>query len=436
MVSRRQFFIGSTALVGSFAANGAHAAFDWAAYKGSKISALFAKTPKSDLFAKELKEFETLTGIQVMFEAIPEQQQRQKMLVEFASGSPSFDVTNINLGVQKRLSGKGNWFADLKPMIADMRKSNPDIDFDDFLKQSIEYSTQRDGRLDTMPLNLDYWILYYNKDLLQKSGMPYPTTLDDLVKVAQKATDKSTNTYGWVGRGLRNANTPVWTTLMLGMNQPTLSDKGELLTATDQAVWAAELYKKLNVDCAPPGISGFNWSECQTSFAQGKAAFWLDGVGFAAPLEDEKRSRVVGKVGYGLMPAGPKGHGAGMWQDAVGISVASKNKEASFLFLMWLTSKANQSRMLQAGAGIPVRKSPLLDPDIRQGSKFGQQYYDTVIASGAIGKTVLPDIVPVTQFRDVFGIALTNMIGGADPRKELEEATKQFQPVLEQSEKT
>ncbi len=358
------------------------------------------------------------------------------MLVEFASGSPSFDVTNINLGVQKRLSGKAGWFTDLRPMVAQMEKANPGVDFGDFLKQSFEYSSQRDGRLDTMPLNLDYWILYYNKDLLRKAGLPYPQTLDDLVKAAQKTTDKSANTFGWVSRGLRNANTPVWTTLMLGMNQQTLSQNGELLTATDEAVWAAELYKKLNQDCAPPGVSGFNWSECQTTFAQGRAAFWLDGVGFAAPLEDEKRSRVVGRVGYGLMPAGPKGHGAGLWQDAVGISAGSKNKEAAFLFLVWLTNKANQSRMLQNGAGIPVRKSPLLDPEIRRGSRFGDEYFDTVVASGSIGKTVLPDIIPVTQFRDVFGVALTNMIGGADPRKELEEATKQFQPVLEQSEKS
>ena len=434
MVSRRQFVVGSAALASSFGPAVAQA-FDWRAYKGARISVLFAKTPKSDLFGRDLKEFEDLTGIQVAFEAVPEQQQRQKMLVEFASGSPSFDITNINLGVQKRISGKGGWFADLKPMFAEMGKANPDIDFGDFLKQSLEYSTQRDGRLDTMPLNLDYWILYYNKDLLRKAGQPYPQTLDDLVKVAQKTTDKGANTFGWVSRGLRNANTPVWTTLMLGMNQQTLSERGELLTATDEAVWAAELYKKLNQECAPPGVSGFNWGECQTTFAQGRAAFWLDGIGFAAPLEDEKRSRVVGKVGYGLMPAGPKGHGAGLWQDAVGISAASKNKEAAFLFLVWLTSKRNQTRMLQAGAGIPVRKSPLLDPSLRRESKFGKEYFDTVVASGSIGKTVLPDIVPVTQFRDVFGVALTNMIGGADPRKELEEATKQFQPVIEQSEK-
>ena len=33
-------------------------------------------------------------------------------------------------------------------------------------------------------------------------------------------------------------------------------------------------------------------------------------------------------------------------------------------------------------------------------------------------------IVPVTEFRDVFGIALTNMINGADPATELKKATE------------
>jgi multiple sugar transport system substrate-binding protein len=44
-------------------------------------------------------------------------------------------------------------------------------------------------------------------------------------------------------------------------------------------------------------------------------------------------------------------------------------------------------------------------------------------------------IIPVTEFRDVFGIALTNMIGGADPAAELKKATEQFRPILEKSEK-
>ena len=35
----------------------------------------------------------------------------------------------------------------------------------------------------------------------------------------------------------------------------------------------------------------------------------------------------------------------------------------------------------------------------------------------------LPVIVPVTQFRDTIGTALTNMLAGADPATELKRAT-------------
>jgi multiple sugar transport system substrate-binding protein len=44
--------------------------------------------------------------------------------------------------------------------------------------------------------------------------------------------------------------------------------------------------------------------------------------------------------------------------------------------------------------------------------------------------------VPVTEFRDIFGIALTNMINGADPAAEMKRATAEFQPILDKSERS
>jgi len=71
-----------------------------------------------------------------------------------------------------------------------------------------------------------------------------------------------------------------------------------------------------------------------------------------------------------------------------------------------------------------------------QHSPFGQEWLKTLLASVKIARPGLPEIVPVTEFRDVFGIALTNMIGGADPATELRKATETFAPVLQQSLKT
>ena len=59
-----------------------------------------------------------------------------------------------------------------------------------------------------------------------------------------------------------------------------------------------------------------------------------------------------------------------------------------------------------------------------------------MVASARISQPGLPIIVPVTEFRDVFGIALTNMISGADPASEMKRATVEFQPILDKSERT
>ncbi len=35
---------------------------------------------------------------------------------------------------------------------------------------------------------------------------------------------------------------------------------------------------------------------------------WWDGIGFSAPLLDKTKSKVVDKVGFAPVPAGPKAH--------------------------------------------------------------------------------------------------------------------------------
>ena len=64
------------------------------------------------------------------------------------------------------------------------------------------------------------------------------------------------------------------------------------------------------------------------------------------------------------------------------------------------------------------------------GSVFPKEWFDTVQTSLKIARSGLPVIVGVTEFRDVFGVALTNTITGADPKAELVKATEIFKPVL------
>jgi multiple sugar transport system substrate-binding protein len=88
----RRTFLASTAVIGAYGASGTRSAFadvNWKKYAGTKIGVNLVKSPRGDVLQKHEKEFTDLTGIQVSSEQTPEQQQRQKAVIELNSGSPS-----------------------------------------------------------------------------------------------------------------------------------------------------------------------------------------------------------------------------------------------------------------------------------------------------------------------------------------------------------
>lgn len=438
-ISRRLLLAGSTAVLAAPAiVEQAHAqsGFDWRRFRGERIEVSLTSNPRSQILIQNQREFQELTGITVGSEAIPEQQSRQRFAIEFTSGRPSFDVIGVSLHVSKLQIGRAKWCADLRPMIADAALTAPDFDFPDFGRGIVDYATQADGRMDTLPEFSDYFILYYNKELLAAKNVEVPRTFEAMIEGARRINDPARQIYGHVGRGLRNANVVLWTQFLLGTAQKdTLNAQRQLITDTPDAVAAGRIYQTLMRDLSPPGSVGFNWNECQTTFMQGRAAMWIDGVGFAAPLEDTTRSRVAGKVGYAVVPAGPGSHHACMFGTGLGISEASRKKGAAWLYLQWAMNKTNQLRFLTSGAGAPARTSPFRNEEAIRSSRFARDYFDTLVESARISRPGLPQILPVTEFRDTIGTALTNTIGGADVATELKRATDAFRPVLEASER-
>ena len=433
----RRGFMAGTAALGAASLLGvrtASAAVDWKRFSGTTLEVNLIKSPRSETILKYLSEFEALTGIKVNAEATPEQQQRQKTTIELSSGKPSFDVVHLSYHVQKRQFEKGGWLADISGFMKDPSLTDPSLTESDFAEAGLKFAKDTAGVMRSLPFSVDYWIVYWNKALFEKKGLAYPETFEDMAKAAEALTDKSTNTYGFDARGLKNANTPVWTTFMLGHGATPLSADGKLQTETEGAVGAAKFYQRLMTKSAPPGVSGFNWAEAQSAFLQGKIGMWLDGVGFAPPIENPEKSRVVGQVGYGIMPKGPNAQAAATTGDGIGVTAASQKKEAAYLFCQWAISHDMGARLLQAGAGVPFRQSILEDQKVREGVKMPAAWLDAVAGSAKVSQLALPVIIPVTEFRDIYGVALTNMIGGADPASELKTATAQFEPVLARSE--
>ena len=227
----------------------------------------------------------------------------------------------------------------------------------------------------------------------------------------------------------------MWSSFFLGNGGRFIDGNGKLMTETAEAIDAAKMFQTLLAKSGPAGVAGFNWNESQSLFALGRAAMWLDGIGFALPLEDPTKSRIVGKVGYGVMPPGPKQQVSAMFGNGHGISSFSKKPGPSWFYVQWTAAKVNQVRLLQAAAGAPVHNSAYTNAEALASVKVPKAWVDCMIASSRISQPGLPVIVPVTEFRDIFGVALTNMINGADPAAEMKRATAEFQPILDKSER-
>jgi multiple sugar transport system substrate-binding protein len=434
--SRRSLLKGTIA-AGALGLSGfpARADVQWKKHAGTTIEANLIKGPRGELLQKYAAEFTELTGIKVESELIPEQQQRQKAVIELTSGKPSFDVVHVSYHVQKRQFDKAGWLADLTPFMKDPNLTAPDLNVEDFSAGGRLFAQNEKGEMRSLPWSVDYFILYWNKELFAKKGIAVPKTMDEMVIAAEKLNDPANGIYGFTGRGLRNANMTLWTNFFLDYGGEFLDAKGNILTDGPEAIEATKMYQRLLTKTAPPGVAGFNWMESMASLTQGRAAMWIDGVGWAPPIEDPNASRVVGKIGYTVVPAGPKGQYSATYGDGIGVAQTSTKKEAAYLYCQWAVSKTMGARLLQAGGGVPFRNSLLNDETVRKGVKMPQEWLDSVIASAKISKLGLPVIIPVAEFRDIVGAAVTATLSGADPATELKKAHEQFRPILERSEK-
>src|ERR1700742_5389948 len=197
-LSRRALLAGTAAAgAAGFAPTPAFSQVQWKKYAGTKLEVILAKGPRGDNFQKYIKEFTELTGIEVESEQIPEQQQRQKCVIELASGKPSFDVVHISYHVQKRQFEKAGWLADLTAFMKDPNLTAPNLTVDDFSAGGRQFAQNDKGEMHSLPWSVDYFILYWNKELFAKKGVTLPKTLDEMAVAAEKLNDPANGIYGF-----------------------------------------------------------------------------------------------------------------------------------------------------------------------------------------------------------------------------------------------
>lgn len=408
--------------------------FTWRRFAGQKIFVHFIKIPWAATIQQMLPEFEKQTGITVEFSELGEIQARQKLTIEFTGGSSGIDAFFTSLHVEKRRFAKSGWYLDLSKYLKDPTMTAPDYQWTDIMASVREAVTQPDGTISALPLGMSPNILAYRKDLFEQKGLQPPTTLAEMEEVARKLHNPP-NMYGFVARGLKNANAPSWDWVLFSMGGYFMTKEGRASIVTPEAVKAMDYYAGMLRRFAPPGVVNFNWYECQSAFMQGQVTMYFDSTNSMTQIEDKEKSRVAGKVGYAVPPAGPGGRFSVGGTDGVAISSQSKVPGPAYFFAQWATSKQPAIRAHVAGVGsvrLSVWDSPLVEAEAK---KLAPGWAKTYLESTKITRLQTPEIVAVSEYRDIIGLAIQKAIEGATSEAVLAEAQKDFQELLDKTER-
>ncbi|NLN26799.1 MAG: extracellular solute-binding protein [Firmicutes bacterium] len=332
----------------------------------------------------------------------------EQILVQQAAGIPP-DVLYIHYTFFPELM-RQNLLLDLRPFI-----EQDGYEFDDFFPPTIEQFTWKGEFGYAIPRETSSAAIFYNIDMFDRAGVEYPFhgwTYDDLVAMGRKLArdlDGDGNNDEFAIYGITT-----WfhrPNIYWSFGAEILNEDGTKFRLHEpegvQAVqWIADL---INVE----RIATTNWAD---RFATGRSA-----------MEIVNYWQILGNLQNDFewdafeLPAGPAGKWIRTATGAHGIMAGSRNPEAAWELLKWLSSTESQARLAKLGAIIPARRTAATSPEMMEGLPPNRRAFIDTIAFGRA------DNIP-QEVNDAMNEYLAPVWTGAKPAAV---ALQEVQPIID-----
>ena len=121
----------------------------------------------------------------------------------------------------------------------------------------------------------------------------------------------------------------------------------------------------------PEGIVSYDHAETVNAFAQGDVAMITEWSAFYSTLTSPETSKVTDCLAISPEPKGPAGRkpALGGFSLAVASQADEDEQAAAWLFIQWVTSKANAMEYLERG-GVPARQSVYQEAGVAEKFSF------------------------------------------------------------------
>ena len=303
--------------------------------------------------------------IQVTYREMPTDsgQHFDQLTTEFQAGSSDIDVIGGDVIWPAQFAANG-WILDLSDRFPENERS-------EFLPAPIQANTYQ-GRIYGVPWYTDAGMLYYRKDLLEQSGFSNsPKTYDELKDTARRVQRDSSTENGFVFQGAEyeggvvNALEYIWNA---GGEVLDPKDPNKVVIDSPEAARGLQIERSMIEDgVAPEGVTQYKEQESATIFLNGDAVFMRNVPRMYALASDPAESQIdPEQIGVSALPVADAGNQSysnlGGWNFF--INAASKNQDAAWEFIQFMSAPEQQKVRALKGSVIPTRQSLLDDQEI------------------------------------------------------------------------
>ncbi|GIJ24754.1 sugar ABC transporter substrate-binding protein [Micromonospora lutea] len=376
---------------------------------------------------KALPEFEQQTGLKVEVTQLGEDQLSDQYNVKLNAGADDIDVMMYRPLQEGQLFAKNKYLADL----TERAKESADFDLGDFQAAPLGATTYEE-KVVGIPIITEQQVLYYRKDLLEKSGFSAPPkTLDELKTQAAKIEADNPGVAGFVARTGKAAAVTQFSSFLFSFGGDFVDEAGKSAVNSEAAKQAYAYYGGLLREHGPANIStDMSWSEAMAIFTQGQAAFYPEANSLYKNATDPAKSKVSETVGFAPFPAGPDGskpYNVPSW--GLAINDASKNQSNAWKFIEWAAGK--EQTLEHQKAGTPgARTSVWENPEGIATYPADMADAITVSLANGVGHD-RPLVERVAQAREIVGQPIVDAITGKDAAASADAAHEAFQKFLD-----
>ncbi len=257
-------------------------------------------------------------------------------------------------------------FIDFKVVrnLKDFTDKDKSFNLDDIYPQMRNTGVGKDGGLYMLPRELGVVVLFYNRTLFKRAGLPDPSpdwNYDDLLRIAKKLTIKDENDriiqYGMSAPYAWGACYSAW---VIGNGGSVINSQGRSTFSKPETLKALHTLTDLvtvhkvsmppNQSLTAPGID---------PFAAGKVAMIIN----VFPQVPQFRATMKNfDWDVQMLPAGRVKRIINIGSAGYGISSTTKYPQESWEFVKYIMSQEGQRVLGRTGSGIPALKSLAHDP--------------------------------------------------------------------------